>query len=171
MAAMYGLLLGIITVVLSTCGNMMVNNFIGFYATQVLAFIISVVMLGVFAARIRKANGGYITFKEVFGVVIVMVFIACFISLVYNIIYLKYIDPGFMDKVKASTIHFMEGKNIPDEQIDEAVKKFDKQMAESKNFNIGKTILAYFESCIFYCLFGLIVCAIVKKNKPVFFNG
>ncbi len=170
MAGIYGLLLGVIAMVMTTCSYMMVGNFIGFYAFQIFVFILFVIVMGIFSARIRKANGGYIEFKEIFGAIIIMIFISCLISYIYGIIYTKYIDPGFMDKIKNATVQFMEKQKVPDDKIDETVRKFDKQMAESKNFNFGQTLLTYFEVCIFYCLFGLIVAAIIKKNKPVFDN-
>ena len=99
MAATYGLLLGIIYVIMTTGVNMMVGNFIGFYAMKFIVFVLYFVLLGVFAARIRKANGGYIEFKEIFGTVIVMILIAALINYLYNFIFLKYIDPAFMDKM------------------------------------------------------------------------
>ena len=170
MAAIYGLLLGVISMVMTTGSYMMVGNLIGFYALTGLFFILYFVLLGIFAGRIRKANGGYIEFKEVFGAVIIMVFVSCLISYLYNFIYVKYIDPGFMDKMKTTVVQYMEKNKVPDDTIDETVRKMDKQTAESKGFNFGKNLLAYFELVIFYTLFGLIVSLIVKKNKPVFDN-
>ena len=64
----------------------------------------------------------------------------------------------------------MEKSKLSEDKIDESVRKFDQQMAESKKFNLGNNILSYFELVIFDCLFGLIVCAIVKKNRPIFDN-
>lgn len=170
MAAIYGILLGIIYMVLTTFTYMSAGSLMGFYGFTALAFILYFIGMGIFAGRIRKANGGYIEFKDVFAAIIIMVFISCLISYVYNLIYMKYVDPGFMDKMKNTTIQFMEKNKVPDEQIDEAMRKFDKQAADAKSFSIGSMLLSYFEMSVFCCLFGLIVAAIVKKKKPIFDN-
>ncbi len=169
MAAIYGLLLGLIYIILSTGVNMMVGNLIGFYGLKFVVFVLYFVVMGVFAARIRASNGGFITFKEIFGAVIIMIFIAALMNYLYTFLYVRYIDPAFMDKMKNTTIQYMEkAKGIDEAKIDESARKFDEQMAASKTFNLGKNVLAYFELVIFDCLFGLIVCAIIKKERPVF---
>ena len=170
MAAIYGLLLGIVYMVLNTFTYMSAGSLMGFYGVTALAFVLYFVTMGILAGRIRKSNGGYIEFKDVFAAIIVMVFVSCLISYVYNFIYMKYIDPAFMDKMKNTTIQFMEKSKIPDDQIEETMRKLDKQAAKSKSFNIGDMLLSYFEIVIFCCLFGLIVAAIVKKKRPVFDN-
>lgn len=168
MAATYGLLLGLIYMVLTTLTYMSSGSLMGFYGFTALAFVLYFVTMGIFCGRIRKADGGYIEFKDVFAAIIIMVFISCLISFVYNVIYMKYIDPAFMDKMKNTTIQFMEKNKVPDDQIEEAVRKFDKQAAEAKSFSIGTMLLTYFEMVVFCCLFGLIVAAIVKKKRPIF---
>ncbi len=168
MAATYGLLLGLIYVILTTGVNMAVGSLFGFYGLKFVVFVLYFVMLGVFAARIRTANGGFITFKEVFGAVIIIIFIAALINYLYTAIYIKYIDPAFMDKMKNTTIQYMEKNKVDEARIDESVRKFDEGIVASKKFDLGKNVLAYFELVIFDCLIGLIVCAIVKKNRPVF---
>ena len=170
MAAIYGLLLGLIYLVLTTCTYMSSGSLMGFYGFTILAFLLYFVAMGIFAGRIRKANGGYIEFKDVFAAIIIMVFISCLISYVYNLVYMKYIDPAFMDKMKNTTIQFMEKNKVPDEQIEATISKFDKQTAEAKNATIGSMLLSYFEIVVFCSLFGLIVAAIVKKKRPIFDN-
>ena len=170
MAATYGLLLGIIYLILNTWTYMSTGSMMAFYGVTALAFVLYFVTMGILAGRIRKANGGYIEFKDVFGAIIIMIFISCLISYVYNLVYMKYIDPAFMDKIKNTTIQFMEKNKVPDDQIEDAVRKFDKQAAEAKGSGIGKMILSYFEMVVFCCLFGLIVAAIVKKKPPMFDN-
>jgi len=168
MALTYGSIAGIIYIVLATVSNAMVANFVAFTTLKVVTYILFLVSLGVLAARIRKANGGYIEFREVFGAIFVMVLVASFMYYLYSYLYIEVIDKEFVVKIKTSTISFMEKLNTPDDKIEEAVRKMDQQMAEAKKFNIGTFILSFFQGLIMDCLFGLLVALIVKKQKPVF---
>jgi hypothetical protein len=96
------------------------------------------------------------------------VLVAGIMGFLYNYIYMYLIDPDFMNKMKDSTLHMMENMKSPDEALDKTASEFDKQIAESKNLNIGKSLLGFLGGIVVDCLFGLIPCAILKKPKPIF---
>ncbi len=168
MAMMYGLLLALIYLVITAAVNIVISNMILFYSLKTAGFFLYFIIIGIFAARIRKANGGYIEFKDIFGAVFIILVIAGLISFIFNYIYMLYIDPHYMDKIRQSTITFMEKFKTPGDKMDEALKKFDEQVAESKTFHFGRNLMNYLQGLLFDCLFGLIVCAIVKKKRPMF---
>jgi hypothetical protein len=169
MALINGLILGLIYIIISTGVNLSVNNMIMYYALKTVSYIVYMILLGLFAKNIRKANGGYIEFREVFGAVFVMLLIAGSMIYLYYYLYMFVIDPEFMDKMKAATLQFMESSpNVSDDKLNETAETFDKQIAESKSLNIGKSLLSFLGIIVLDCLFGLIVCAIVKKPKPLF---
>jgi hypothetical protein len=126
------------------------------------------VLVGVFAAQIKRANGGFIEFKEVFGAVFVMLLAAGFLYFIYSYLYMLYINPQFMDKMKGSVLTFMENMKTPDDKIEKAMQDFDKRIEESKKFNLGTALLSFFGFLVMDSLFGMVVCLIVKKSKPVF---
>jgi hypothetical protein len=167
MALIDGLVLGVIYIIMTTAVNLMVGNMIVFYVMKAVAAILYYVIIGVMASRIKKANGGYIEFREIFGAVFIMVLIAGLMSYIYTYLYINTIDPQFMNKIKASTISFMEKYKNSDEEIEKSARKFDQQIAETKNFNLGNNIMNYFEMVVFDSLVCLLVCLIVKKPKPV----
>ncbi len=167
MAMMNGLLLGVIYVVLTTGVNLAVNNMMMYYLLKTLGYVAYIVLAGIFAKNIRKANGGYIEFREVFGAIFIMLLVAGTITYLYNHLYMYVIDPEFMNKIKASSLRMMEkAPNVTDEMLDDAAAKFDKQIADAKN--IGKNFLYFLGGIMMDCLFGLIACAIVKKPRPIF---
>ena len=170
MALMYGLITGIIYLVITTAVNILVGSMITFYAAKFVGFVLYFVIIGIFAARIRKANGGYIEFRELFGAIFIMLLIAGLMSYLYNYLYIEVIDPQFMNKIRTATVHFMENMKTPEDKIDDALRKFDEKVAESKTFHFGAALLTFLEALVVDCLFGLIVCLIVKKSKPVFNN-
>ena len=167
-AATYGLMLGIVFVILTTVSYMLMSNMMMFYVTSVFSLIIATVLIGIFVKMVRKANGGYLEFREAFGAAFVMLLVACLISYLYNILYIHVIDPDMMMKMKESSLRMMEGMNVPDEALDKAAADFDKRIEDSKNFNIGSALMGYFGPVLLYGIFALIPCAIVKKPRPVF---
>jgi len=168
MALMYGAILGLIYVIMCTVSNMMINNMITFYVVKVVSYIIYMVLVGIFARMIRKANGGYIEFREVFGAAFIMLAVAGVMTFIYNYVYMYVIDPDFMNKMKDATLRMMENMKAPDESLDKTAQSFDKQIAEAKKFKPLQTILSLLGSIVLDCLFGLIPCAIVKKPRPIF---
>ena len=168
MALTYGLLLGIIYIVITTAVTIFLPKMILFYCLKFIGYVIYMVLAGIFAGMIRKANGGYMEFREVFGAIFIMLLVAGLMSFIYNYIYILYIDTHYMEKVKQSTITFMEKFNTPQDKMDEALKKFDEQVAESKTFHLGKNMMAYCGGLLMDCLFGLIVCAAVRRKRPEF---
>lgn len=168
MAVKYGLILGAIYVVLFTCTSLLINNFISFIVMRSVAYILYFVLIGVFLTQIKKANGGFIEFREVFGASFIIVLIAGFVYYIYCSIYFLYINPHFMEYMKSSVITFMENMHTPSQTIDAKAADLDKAVAESKIFNFWKSIQGYLSSVVLDSIFAMIVCAIVKKSRPVF---
>jgi len=167
-AFLYGIIAGVIYIVLLTIENMLVGSgMLLFYGLKILGFGLYMVILGVLATQIKKSLGGYMEFKTAFGAIFIMILVANVFYYIYTYIYMFYIDPNFMEKLKESTLTFMASRHVPQESMDATAAKFDGQMEEAKHFSIGKNLLSFFSSVVLDSLFGLIVAAIVKKNKPV----
>lgn len=165
LAAKYGLILGLIYIVLNTIANMTVNYTVYFYGVFIfINYVIYFILLGILAKRIRNANGGFIEFKEIFGAVFVMLLIGGFLSYLYNYIYVNFIDAEFTEKIVAVAKQQMEKMAAQDESIEKAMESLDESTAKSQQFNV----LSFLGTIVRDSLFGLIVCAIVKKSKPVF---
>ncbi len=167
-AVIFGAITGLIYMVFATCANMIITKFFLFYAVKALFYILFMLMLGLFATRIRKASGGYMSFREVFGVVFIMILVSGLLYFTYNFIYFKVIDPDFMEKIKTASLSWMEKRGMSDEALNKASADFDKRIVESKTFSLSKNLFAFVGMIIIDSLFGLIVCAVVKKNKPMF---
>jgi len=171
MAATYGAILGVVYVVFTTVAYMMIANMITFYIITALSFIVALVLIGFFLKSIRKANGGYLEFKEAFGAAFVMVLVSMFISHIYNLLYMHVIDPDVMVRMKESTLRMMENMKSPDEALDQTAERFDQQIEKAKKIEIGSGVLQYLGSVLVACLFAIIPCAIVKKARPIFDNA
>ncbi|MBX2904527.1 MAG: DUF4199 domain-containing protein [Taibaiella sp.] len=171
MAATYGAILGVIYMVLSTVGFMGVSNIAMSWIVQGLWLVSMLILIGIFLKMIRKANGGYLEFREAFGSAFVMLLIAVLINQVYVVTYVRVIDPDVMTKMKDATMRWMEQMKTPDETIDATMERFDKQIADSKTFSVSSALFNYFGSLLFFSLLSLIPCSIVKKPRPIFDNA
>lgn len=164
-ALMNGLILALAYIIMVTITNMLLSN--GMFLFNLLKFscyVFYFIIVGFMAAGIRKANGGYIEFRYLFGAIFITLLVAWFIGYLYSFLYMYVIDPNFMNKIKEMTIAFMERNKVPDEALDSTIESFDK----SSQFSLKNSITSFFTGLLMDCLFGLIVCAIVKKNRPMF---
>ncbi len=168
LAAKYGLLTGLIFIVITSAITITVSKFLLFMGLGLLAFILYFFIIGIFAKRIRKATGGYFDFKEAFGVIFIMISISVTMAYIYDSLYMFVIDPGYIDKIKNSTLTFLEGFNPPQATYDKVVKQMEDSTADARKFAPGQSVLMLLRSIITHTIVGLLVCLIVKKKKPDF---
>ena len=168
MAALYGLLLGVYAMIYSTVVFAFMGNMMIVLSVKVAAYFLFLVILALLTIRVRKANGGYLSFKEAYSVIFITVLVAGFLYIAYNYVYTVYIDKDYAMKLKASTLSWMEKLHTPEEAMNKAADEFDKQAAESKTFNFKNNLMAFFGNLLIDCLCGLLIALIVKREKPEF---
>ena len=164
MAMTYGLILGIIYIILVTLSNQFATQLVLYGMLKFAGYIVFLVILGFMLANIRKANGGYIQFREVLGAAFVIVLVSNVLSYTYTYLYIYVIDPGMTDRVKEASMLAMEKAKLPDDRIDEAIDAIEK----SKKFDLGKTVLGFFTVLLFDTFCSVILSLIIKKERPVF---
>ena len=108
------------------------------------------------------------TFKEGFTTYFISAVIGIAISVVFNIILYNYIDPEAADTLKQltmeSTANIMKGFGAPASEIKKAIEN----LQEYEQFSVIEQIKGSAYSIIGSSIFGLILAAIFKKDKPVF---
>ena len=114
----------------------------------------------------KQQLGGYITFQECLKSVLLAITIAELIYLLFSIAYIKFIDPTFMDKLKAATQDYLISKNVPQENIDATISKFN----DSGKLTIWAAIQSYGFAIIIDAIFGVIIALILKKPRIEFEN-
>lgn len=161
----WGIVIAIFNIIAFTVVNMfLVSNMIAYFAGLIITFIITVILLGVVGKKQRTAMGGYITFKQAFQAIFISILIVCVANFLYTYIYMMFIDPDFMAKMKESTIAFTEKMGASQDQIDDAARQFDEQEKTKSKFS--SQILSLFWTIVVYSIFGFICAAIVKRNRP-----
>ncbi|HNS17959.1 MAG TPA: DUF4199 domain-containing protein [Bacteroidales bacterium] len=158
----YGLILGALLIVVSLIYyildvNMFGLGFIFLNLFIMLAVVIVVMLLGAKSFR-DKYLGGKIDFKQCFFIGLIIGLVGFIISVLYNFIFMSYIEPGMMEE---SVNQFIEkwGDKMTEEQLDDAINKMQSRLTPASQIRSGAT-----SGIIMSVLFSLIVSLFVKKD-------
>ncbi|HYV92946.1 MAG TPA: DUF4199 domain-containing protein [Chitinophagales bacterium] len=142
-----------------------IKYFAGFF--RFMPSILYYVLFLIGAFQLRKAQGGFISFKDVFVALIICSAVVVVINTIFAYILQTVIDPNLPDEVKKYwmdwTYNWMNGK-VPDEKIQETLKEMEgKDYGMSvKNMLIGLPMGVGLDAIII-----LIIAAIVKRKNPM----
>lgn len=164
----YGLMVGFILMFLTTVTFLYIMkwNFWAFSGAGFMMFLIPVIFYGIAASKQKKEMGGAISLKDAFQTAFVVILISQLISGIYGLIYIKYIDPDCMIRMKETMLEFFESmKNMPQESIDQQMKNMDEQIDGSTKPSI--LLYSTAKSIIIHSIFGFIAALIVSRKKPV----
>jgi hypothetical protein len=160
-----GIIIGLVYCLLIFCQNQFFYaNPLTFTVTKFLCYLI--IVAGFFLAGFlaKKELGGYISFKECLGVILIVIAITELFYLVFSSIYIKYIDPNFIDKLKSAWTVYFNANKVPQDKINSTLERFN----DAGKITFTSLIQSYGFSIIIDAIFGVIIAAILKKNKPVF---
>ncbi len=142
------------------------TNTILFGLMTLVSYAVVLVLLFFCGRNYRKENGGYAEMKELFKVLFIAVLIFEFVFASFTFVYLKFIDPQFFDKLRASTEALLVQARQPQSQIDKTLKDMDMLAQRSRTF----TIFDFLKSYLYYVgitgLFALFYAFLLKK-KPI----
>ncbi len=162
----WGVVIGIVQIFIFTIYSMFLMSSArpwGAFGLMFVTFAVCMILLGVMGVQQRKAMGGFINFKQAFQGIFVSILIMIVISQVYSIIYTNFIDPEYYEKSKAMSIEL--ASSFGNEKVtNEAIERAEEQIERQKSFS-GQA-MGFALSIIFYSIFGFIIAAIVKKDKP-----
>lgn len=164
----FGIITGVISVLITTSIYaidlaLMTKWWLGL-SILALYIVIGCVLL----VRTKKDLGGYMSFKEGFTTYFISALIGIAISVIFNILLFNVIDPDAAIHLKEltleSTVQMMEKFGTPTSAIKETVEK----MKDYNQFSTIEQLKGSIWSIVGSAIFGLILAAIFKKDKPVF---
>jgi len=134
-----------------------------------LTILAAYIVIGcVLLSRTKKDLGGFMTFKEGFTGYFISALIGILISTGFSILLFNFIDTETRDLIHEELITFqvenLQKWNVPAGEI----KKVVEGMKETPQFSITGLLYGVLKSLLGSIVFGLILAAIFKKNKPVF---
>ncbi len=91
----------------------------------VLALVLAVVSIVLAHKAFKRANGGVMTYVQGVIIALIMLVLSSLVAALFNYLYVNYVDPDFVGRMKDDMTAFMERNRVPQAQIDESVAKFD----------------------------------------------
>jgi Protein of unknown function (DUF4199) len=167
----FGVIIGLIYCVSLFLRYNMISSGVIMVGLITILFYLGVIGM-LFYCGIKRRNelGGYIDLKNAFQTIFVAILIAELIYTIFNFIYLKFIDPGYFDKMKTTMEAFMERTIKDDDRREEALDKFRERFDKQKTWSLTLKgiVLGYLMWVAITGVFGFIAALIIRKNKPVF---
>jgi hypothetical protein len=168
-ALSYGLLAGLFLVVINLIiyliDPLLLANWMLGFALLPIAFIALLVV----GLRIRKAEGGYLSFGKAFVSVFVASLIIAVVGTIYQVLLFNVVDPNLAgDLIEQSLENMMvmfERFDLPVDEIEKQLEPAREQMEQQ--FSIGGQLLGLVYQAFGWAIGALIVAAIVKRNPPV----
>jgi len=166
----WGVIIGLFyVVVIFLRYNQGAKNPLLFALFATVGFLTSLVLLYICAVKRRNASGGYIELKDLFQTLFVTVLILELFYAIFNLIYLRAIDPNFFQKFKESTEVMLEQQGVSQEKIDQQMGKLDQDPA--KVVSASTILVNYLSSVAVTGVFALIIGLIVRRRRPPFETG
>ena len=168
---MFGLIIGLVYCIsLFIRFNLLSMGPIMIWVFSFIFYLIVIGLLVFCGLKRRKELGGYIELKDAFQTIFVAVLIGEFIYLLFNFIYMKYIEPDYLDKFMRSMEKWIENSPMSDTKKDETLDKIRSQMEsqQDKGVTFKGAFLSYLISVCVTGVIGFIVALIIRKRKPVF---
>jgi Protein of unknown function (DUF4199) len=137
-------------------------------ALAIFSMVSYLIILGLylFAGISRKKElVGYADFKDIFRTIFIVIIITEAVYVIFNAIYLKYVDPAFFDNFKSTTRNFLEKSGLTQDQIDERMKSFDDSGKQMTPMSLLKGFGSW---VVIDSIIGMIYAAILRKKKDIF---
>ena len=107
--------------------------------------------------------GGFMSFKRAFFLAFMIGMVSTVIVLIFNYIYMNFINPSAMEAQLEMTRGMMEKFGMPEEQLDAAIEKQRQSLSSPMSMITG-----LLGAGVVVAILSLIIAAIMKKERPTF---
>jgi hypothetical protein len=160
----FGLITGLIYIVLLFFRyKYFASNPVHFGLSALVTYVIILTMYLFTGIARKKELGGYGESREIFQSIFIVILITELVFILFNLIYLKYIDPAFWQNLKATSLSYYQSLHMTGEQMEQRMKSFKDVNQQSTPIGLLK---GYGFSVIIDSLFGLIFASLLRKKKP-----
>jgi hypothetical protein len=166
-ALKYGFISGLLSFLFSTLVNVMgwAENFqesIG-WISGIFSLVLAVTITYLCLREYREQNAGYITYGQGLGLSTLVGAIGGLVAGGFNYIYIEFIDNSVIQRQMDLAREKMEDQGMSASQIQSAEEMTRLFMNPGMQF-----VVVVITGVIFNFLLGLIVSAVVKREKPIF---
>ncbi len=129
---------------------------------QMIGFVFPIYCIAMAAKEVRQTNNnGFISFGETFRLGFAITAIGALVGAAYHFVYLKFIDPTYIDFQMNQQLEKLQESGLSEEMIDNQIQMTAKFMTPISQFGFGLVF-----GILFGVLLSLIMAAIVKKPNP-----
>ncbi len=139
------------------------SNPVHFGLSALVTYIIILILYLFTGIARRNELGGYGESREIFQSIFIVILITELVYILFNLIYLKYIDPAFWENLKTTSLSYYKDLKMNSEQMNQRMNSFKDVDQQTKPMGLLK---GYGFSVIIDSLFGLIIASILRKKKP-----
>lgn len=134
-----------------------------FGSVSYLIILLSYVLCGI---QRKKQLGGYAETRELFLTLLIAIIITEGCYVVFNYIYLTFIDPDFMKKYSEATYQYLSKRGVNTTGIQEKMKQLNDQ--SHSLFRISINLLGLGIWIIIDSIICLVISFVLRKPKPQF---
>ncbi|WP_248723897.1 DUF4199 domain-containing protein [Seonamhaeicola sp. ML3] len=142
--------------------ELLINFWMIFLVLPIIILIFGIYTIG----KTKKLQDGFASFKEAFSSYFITVAVGIFVSTLVSFILFNFIDPEAALELKEIALEksaeMMKSFGAPPEQIAQQIEAAEKKDTQS----LKSQVLQLAQSLVFFTILGLIVAAIMKKNRP-----
>lgn len=159
----YGVLLALLSIVLQVISYVLDAHIDRPWWLSVLQMVISVGVLSMGIKAYKTGNAGYLTIGQALKTGVAISLIAGIIAVVFNYIFINYIDPDFIQK----TLEFSHEQML-ESNPNMAQKDIDMAMDLSARFMspLWMSAFALLGTLFFGFIISLVIGLVMKKNPP-----
>ena len=139
----YGLYLGIISVLVSLVTYATGNHLQPHWSISVINVVIMVTMIVMGMKKFKSDNGGFMSWGQAVKVGVGLTMISTIIVIVYNMIFMNFIEPDFMNQMSAIQEQAWVDAGMSSEEIDAAKTMMQKFQGPVISSAIGLVVAAF----------------------------
>lgn len=155
----YGLIAALISIILFILIDFL--GMVGQSWTQWVGILITAVIIFLAHKEFKSEGDDFMSYGQGVGIGVWIGLISSVLGSVFTYIYVKFINPGYMDFIREQQIMGMEERGMSDAEIEQAMK-----MAESFSGPEAILIFGIIFGFIFTLIAALIVSAVTKNSRP-----
>lgn len=164
----FGIITGIVSVLITSSIYIIDLSLMTKWWLAIIILVVYIVIGSVMLSKTKKDLGGFLSFKEGFTTYFISALIGIAISVIFNILLFNVIDPeaaiALKEMTLESTAEMMKKFGAPSSEIKKTIEK----LKDYEQFSAIEQLKGSIWSIVGSAIFGLILAAIFKKDKPVF---
>jgi Protein of unknown function (DUF4199) len=160
----YGWIAGLTYVVLLFCRFRFFGSDTTSYFSFTLASYILILFIFFFAGIARKKElGGFAHVREIFQSIFISILITELIYVFFVLLYMKFIDPGFMNQFRNSALAYFQKMGLAKSDLDIRMQGIDSLADQVKPAGLVK---GFGTAVVIDSIFGFMFAFILRKSKP-----